>query len=491
MKTSSLHSLWQNVGSNRKFRCGGLSVLLSACAVILFLLFSVLSDGLESRYALTADLSFNAATTIGETTKAVLAQLEKDVHIFAVIPEDGANETLLSLLERYAAQTEKLTVSRESILKNPVLLTQFEDAIGEREVSSDCLIVSCPETGRARVLTEDDYYVYSYNTDTGFFDEAGYTYEKSVTEAILYVSQDALPTLQLLTGHGEMNESDTAYLEDTLRSANYLVRRVNLAAGDTLNPESLLMILSPMYDLSDGEMETLLQFGAAGGDFFLISQYADPTDLDNWNALLRAYGAESLPGLVIADEKDTASYYADTPVWLMPYMRECEATAPLLEAGKDILLLAGGRAFTLPEKNDTDLSVYAVLETGMAYIRDYTDGVSLSEKQEGDPEGYFPLAVWTDKMYPDGTLSHAFLCGNASVFTDYWTIHNTDSTAFLLQMIRSLQGRESVDLEILPINALRDGLTMNDLTPAVIVTVMIPLMILLGALLVLLPRKNL
>lgn len=482
-----LHKMKQN----RKLRCGGFSAALTAGVVICALLVGALADGLENRFALRVDCSFNGATTQGAVTDAVLAQLEKDVHVYAIVPEEGENATLLSLLERYAAASAHVTYSRESILKNPVLLTQFADSLDENEVSGDCLIVSCPETGRARVLDEDDYYTYSYNLETGYFDAAGFTYEKSLTEAILYVTQDMLPTLQILTGHGELTETDTANMESTLISANYLVRRVNLSAGDELDPESPLMILSPRYDLSDGELETLLAFAQTGGDFFIVSQYSDPLTLENYNALLRAYGVEAYPGLVIAKESDTASYYSDSPVYLMPYMQETTATLPLLTAGKDILLLGGARAFQMPQETAEGLSLYPVLLTGQAYIRDYQDGISLSDQQATDQEGVFPVALWADKMFDDGTLSHAFVIGNMTVFLDYWVQNNTDSTAFLLQMMRSLQGKDPVNLDILPKNALRDGLTLGSIAPAVIAVVLLPLLVALGAALVLLPRKNL
>lgn len=481
---------WNRLKNNRKLRCGGFSIALVAGVVLCALLVVALADQLESRFALAGDFSFNAATTQSETTNTVLSQLEKDVHIYAIIPEEGENTTLLSLLERYAAHSSHVTYSMESIVKNPVLLTQFSDAIGENEVSSDCLIISCPETGRTRVLTEDDYYVYSYDTETGYFSQAGYTYEKSVTEAILYVTQDELPTLQILTGHGELTEADTANLEDTLTSANYLVQRVNFQAGDSLDPESPLLIFSPQYDLSDQELSWIMDFAKAGGDFFIVSQYSDPLTLENFNALYRAYGIEGYPGLVIAKEEDSASYYSDTPVWLMPYMQDTQQTANLLEAGKDILLLAGARAFQLPDGENQNLSVSPILLSGQAYIRNYQDGVSLSDQQETDLEGIFTLALWTDKMFEDGTISHAFAMGNITAFLDYWTINNTDSTAFLLQMVRSLQGKTPVSLDITPTNALRDGITIGNITPAVIATVMLPLLIVLGAVLVLWPRKN-
>lgn len=476
---------------NRKLRCGGFSAALTAGVVVCTLLVGALADGLEKRFALTVDCSFNGATTQGEVTDSVLAQVNKSVHIYAIVPEEGENATLLSLLNRYAAASGYVTYSRESILKNPVLLTQFADALGENEVSGDCLIVSCPETGRARVLDEDDYYTYSYNTETGYFDAAGFTYEKSLTEAILYVTQDTLPTIQILTGHGELTETDTASMESTLISANYLVQRVNLLAGDSLDPESPLMLLSPRYDLNDDELEKLLIFARAGGDFFIVSQYSDPLTLENYNALLRVYGVEAYPGLVIAKESDTASYYSDSPVYLMPYMQETNATLPLLAAGKDILLLGGARAFHMPKETADGLFLFPVLLTGQAYIRDYQDGVSLSDQQESDIEGVFPVALWADKMFEDGTLSHAFVIGNMTVFLDYWVQNNTDSTAFLLQMVRSLQGKDPVNLDILPKNALREGLTLGSMAPAVAAAVLLPLLVALGAALVLLPRKNL
>ena len=205
--------------NNRKFRCGGFSVLLTASVVVLVLLVGALADGLEKRFALQIDCSFNGAATQGAVTNAVLAQLDKDVTLYAVAPASGGDETLLSLLDRYAAASKRVTVREENLVKNPVLQTQFTDAAGQRQVTEDCLIVSCPETGRARVLTAEDFTLYSYNTETGYFDLTSYSYEKSVTEAILFVTQSDVPRIQILTGHGEKSASETETLEDTLASA--------------------------------------------------------------------------------------------------------------------------------------------------------------------------------------------------------------------------------------------------------------------------------
>ena len=482
---------FDRVKNNRKFRCGGFSALLTAAAVICALAVGALADGLEKRFALQVDCSFNGATTQGAVTNAALAQLDKDVQLYAVIPVSGGDETLLSLLDRYAAASAHVTVSRENLVKNPVLQSRFSIAAGEKQVTEDCLIVSCPATGRARVLTAEDYVLYAYNTATGYFDESGYSYEKSVTEAILYVTQDQVPHVQILYGHGEKTSEEIEVLTDTLVSANYAVDWVSLAAGDALDPDSPLLILAPQYDLSDYELDRLMDFARAGGDFFIVCQYSDPLDLNNFSAFLRAFGIESYPGMVIAKTEDKASYYADSPVILMPYMQETDATRALISSGEDILLLTAARAFKLPQREPDGVMLSPVLVTGDAYIRDYTDGLDVSDQQPTDEEGNFCVALWSDKMFEDGAVSHAFIMGDMTMFLNYWMQSSTSSTAFLLQMVRSLQGREPVNLDILPVTAQRQGLSLGDITPAVIVTAMLPLLVLLGAALVLWPRKNL
>lgn len=486
-----IQALKEKLKQNRALRCGAVSAVLTAAVAALILLIGAGADALESRFALQADFSFNGITTQSEITDAVLSQLDKDVRIYAVVPEDGGDVALLSLLERYGAKSSRIQWTRESLLKNPVLQNQFADLSGERQVTDDCLIVACPQTGRARILNENDYYVYSYNMDTGSFDEAYFTYEKSLTEAVLYVSQDEIPLIQVLSGHGELTQSEVAAMEDTLVTANYAIKRVNLSAGDTLDKDSPLMILSPRYDLSEAELTALEAFAAQGGSFFVAVQYADPIDLSRFNALFRAYGIEMLPGLVIAKEGDTGSYYADQPVYLMPYMQESDVTAPLLSAGKDILLLGGARAFQLTAAAPEGVQRTPVLLTGEAYIRAFSDGSDDISLQPGDQEGVFPVAVWSDRMSEEGQVSRLFMVGNVSMFVDYWVQNSTDANAFLLQMLRSLRGQDPVNLNILPKTALRQGLTLGSVTPAVIAAVMLPLLVLLAAALVLWPRKNL
>ncbi len=481
---------------NRKLRCGALSVALTSLMIVLVLCVNFLASSLENAYALTIDCSYNALTTQSETTKNVLNALERDVRIYLLdtgsetsldaLTDDG--ETLRALLRRYAAASSHVTYSEESLLRNPTLLTRFQDMLGENEITTDCMIIACEETGRARILNEDDYQVYSYTSD-GYIVTTGYQYERLITEAILYVSQDELPTLQFLTGHGELTEDDTATLETQLISNNYYVKRVTLS--DTLDESAPLFILSPQYDFSETELEALYAFAKRGGNFFVISHYSDPVDLPNFNTFLSSYGIVPLDGLCVAEESDTNSYYSDAPAILLPYMQETETTASLISGGNDILLLTGARAFDVTSELSQDLTVEVLLKSGQAYLRTYQDGAETLDKQEGDREGVFNLAVLSTWTQTTGDRSKLFIIGNANVFTDDWLYTNTSASKFLMQLLSTLQSRKPINLDIVQKPAARDSLSLGSLALPMVLTLLLPLLIVVWALLVLLPRRNL
>ncbi len=188
-----------------KLRSGAFAALLTAIVLFALILVCIAGDAAESRYALQTDFSFNGATTQSAATREALSRIERDVHIYIISSAGKADSTLLSLLNRYTALNAHITVSEENLASNPTLLTRFDGMLGSDSVTADCLIVHCAETSRARRITQDDFPVYDYETETGFYMVSGVNYEKPLTEAIVYVAQDEPVTLQLLCGHQDQD----------------------------------------------------------------------------------------------------------------------------------------------------------------------------------------------------------------------------------------------------------------------------------------------
>ncbi len=471
-----------------KLRSGAFAALLTVLVLLALILLCAAGDAAEKKYALQTDFSFNGATTQSAATREALSGIGRDVHIYIISSAGKADSTLLSLLNRYTALNAHITCSEESLASNPTLLTRFEGMLGSDPVTADCLIVHCAETGRARRITQDDFPVFDYETESGFYMVSGINYEKPLTEAIVYVAQDEPVTLQLLRGHQELSGDALEEISGFLTGANYCLKSLDLSSEEP-DPAFPVLILCPQWDLTEKELSRLTAFADAGGDFLILSDYADPADLPNYSALLLDYGVRLLPGLVMADTEETDAYYDEFPAYLTPRYAQNTLTEPLLSGGKTRLLMPGSRALQLPEITHSALRVEPLVYSGRGYVRDYTASAPDSaEKQEGDPSGYFTLAVLSTRVKTN--VSRAVIIGNSLMFTDVWIRNNTHSEDFLLRCLETLQGSLPVSLSI-PAKPLREGLSLSSLTGAWILAFVPAALTLAAALVVLLRRKKL
>ena len=438
------------------------SLLLCLLAVVIYIAAVGAADMLESRYALRADLSFNSVTTQSEATRNVLSRLNRDVHAYAVFSEGNELTDLSALLDRYQASSTHFSWSRESLSRNPLLLQWVSDDLGDSAVTTDCLVIRCEETSRTRVLTWADYVAFGYNPESGQYEFTGLTYEKSLTSAILAVTSDELPQVQLLSGH-----------------------------GDALDEKAPLLILSPTSDISDTELDQMLMFVQKGGSLFVTVDLTDPDQLPNLYALYRLYGVEPLPGAIVADSNDRSSYYSN-PVELTPIMHNTDATQPLIAAEANFIILAPARALSLIDNGSVSLLRQIVLESGEGAYRRVPEKDSVDLNQQPDDQtGPFVLAVLCDRGFDDGTRSRAFFIGNSSAFTSEQVYSLSYSNELLLQVMQVLRGSDNLDLSILPRDAVRPAFNdRGSLIPVLLLTVP-PLLVAVLAVAVLQPRKYL
>lgn len=473
-----------------RLRQGSASLLRVLSAILLAVLLSLSAQALENRYALRYDFSFNGVTTQGEESKKVLDALTRKVHVYALFTPGQEDLALIGLLERFRARSGYFTFSLENLAQNPGLAGKISNSLSDIQVSNDSLIVYCRETDRARVLNGTDYISQSFDTQSGSYYVSGVTYEKSLSEALIFVSTQQLPILQVLSGHGELSPDETTALEELIVKYNYAFGRVDLQRSDPLDPNSPLLILSPLKDLSEDEVQTINAYCMAGGSLLITRDYAHSLHLPNFEAIYRMYGFEILQGMVIAHEEAQGSYFESRAV-LMPYMESTQPTLGMVAAGQTTLILAGSVAFQEPPEVNGSLSTQVVLRSGNAYLRRLDDQVTGIEAQPGDQSGIFPVALLADRVFKDGTHSKAFIIGNSSVFTDSWLQGNTYSGEFLLNIVNYLDPGEPIQLAIAPKDAIRQPMRI---TSPLLVSLMLwlpPATVLISGLIFLLKRKRL
>ena len=474
-----------------RWRHGKLSALLMTVFLAICVLLNVGVTALEEEYGWRRDMSFNRYATTGAETKAALERLESDVELYLLYQSGAVDAQLLALLERYEVLSPRVSVLPTDLNRNPGLLTRFEPDFSHA-IEADTVIVNCPDTGRYKLLNyAEDFVTQSYNIDTGEFELAGLAYEKSLTEAIVYVAQESIPTVGVLQGHGELDENSLALLLDFFHSNNCDSRSVNLLSGDTLDRVDLLLIAAPQKDLSEAELEKIGAFAKEGKSLLITRDYTDPIDrMPNYLSLLRSYGVTPLPGVVVAGAEDAGSYYEEQ-LMLTPYMEELDMTQPLLQGGMDILLLPAACAFETPGEPTGSLTTGTVLKTGPnAYVRNLADGVEMLDRQLGDVQGELSVAVFAHRMHASGSISRLFAIGCSATLTAEYIYQRSYAEEFLLMLMGELLPEKTVSLDIMAPAAVRPQLTAGSQTIGVVLTIALPLMIIIAGLIALLPRRS-
>ena len=475
-----------------KLKYGSVSVLMIVMVLAALIALNAGVYALEKKKGWRIDLSFNGIASQSAETANVLKQLEEPVQILALFRKGDEDAPLLELLDRYAAASELVTWKQVDPTLNPALLSRFTtDSVTP---GSNDLIVYCEKTDRFRILGPDDYVSVGMDTETGEYTYTGWTYERSITGAIAYVTKERIPRAVVMQGNGELDNETLQYFQGLLEANQYEVAYEDLTdAAFVPDPEDLLIFFSPVRDLTEPELSKISDFAAKGGSFLFACDYTDPLEnMPNYSALLRSYGFLPLEGIIIADTTDEGTFYdKDHPYWLLPEMCSTDLTLSLMTAGANHLLLPGARAFIDPEESDRNLTTAVLLRSGKTSFRKVmTKDTVTIDKTEEDEEGSFALALEARRVTADGYVSRAFIIGCSAALADQQLYAMTDSQQFTIRVMEFLLQTDASDLQIAPKEAVRPALGTGSTNLGSVLLVALPLSVLLAAILILGPRRD-
>ena len=474
-----------------KLRYGSLSALMLALLLLALIALNVGVQALEKKKGWKIDFSFNAITSQSPETVQVLKELKEPVHIWALFQKGNEDAPLMELLDRYAATSEMITWEQVDPALNPALLKRF--TTNQVVPGSDSLIVYSEKTGRFRVLGPEDYVSLGMDRETGEYTYTGWTYERSLTGAIRYVTRERVPQVMIIQGHGEMDAETLASFEGLLRANQYEVSYADLSDANYIpDPEDLLVFFSPLRDLTEPELAKLNTFAANGGSFLFGCDYSDPiANMPNYAALLRSYGFLPLEGIVVADPADANSFYDSNQLWLLPEMCSTDLTLDLIASGANHTLLPGARAFEEPEEWDRNLTVVPVLRSGAtSWLKKLGNDTTSLDRTEDEAQGAFPLALEARRVTASGYISRAFIIGCSAEMADPQLFSMTDSQQLTIRVMEFLLNLNATDLSIMAREAIRPSLGTGSTNLGSILLVAMPLSVLFAALLVLGPRRD-
>ena len=319
--------------------------------------------------------------------------------------------TLETLLERYQALSENLTVEKVDPVVSPTFLEQYD--VGS--VYNNSLIVE--SEARYRYVDYYDIYEYDYTNyyTTGSVD-MNFAGEGAITSAVSYVVNDDLPKVYTLTGHGEGSLSSD--FQSAAEQDNVEFEELSLLSAETVPEDAdCVLILAPQSDIADVELTALQAYLDGGGRLLLIT---DPpqegAELTNLETLMAGYGVHAADGIVV--EEDQANYAMGLPYYLLPDIGYHTITSPLRDEGYYVLLpIAQG--LTVDEELPEGVSVTELLTTSAnAFSKAAGWSMTTYEREEGDADGPFALAVAATKEIDDEIQSQVVWVSSSALVDD-------------------------------------------------------------------------
>ena len=367
--------------SKKHIKNGSYTMVMSVIFIAVVIVINMIVSTIPSKYS-EIDISSQKLYSIGDETKKMLKDLEKDVTIYQIAQSGSEDENISNLLKKYEDESKHIKVEQKDPVVNPKFVSQYTSD----DLSANSLIVVCGD--RNKVIDYNNIYETSIDYQTYSSQTTGFDGEGQITSAIGYVTSENLPVLYTVEGHGE-KDMDSSIKED-IEKANMDIKSLNLLTeGNVPNDADCLFIDSPSTDFSSDEKDAIIEYLENGGKAMIFSDYTTE-DMPNFDAILENYGVQRTEGVVF--EGDKQHYAMQMPYYLVPTINSTDASSETASAGYYVLAPYAQGIKQLDDVRDT-VKIESILTTSdQAYSKTDLNSNTI-EKEDGDVEGPFDLGV--------------------------------------------------------------------------------------------------
>ncbi|HEY8499368.1 MAG TPA: GldG family protein, partial [Clostridia bacterium] len=396
-------------------------------------------SGTKLRDKLKIDLTSNKLYSIGEKTSEVLKELDTDVEIIGLFDEKSMESTqygqVIEFIKQYENKSSKIKIKYVDPAKNPAYIQNELDPTGVLGISNYDFVVRSGK--RVKVLSSSDIFEYTFDSQTysGYY-LTGLNAEYAFTGAIRYVTTENVPVIYFTEGHGEGDpEKDFSDLKSNLELNGYEVKKINLAAVESVPEDaSLIIFANPLQDLKVDELDKLTTFSENGGStVFLFDPPQTAANLTYFEEFLSEYNV-TLGYDVIFEMAENRSYFGQ-PYYFIPTVED-NTINELLDPDKLTISLFNARSIDILINEKEWIKPYTLLSTSSEAV-----GKALKEGNE-DKQGPLKIGVAVEHT---GRInkSWAIVIGNANFVADETADTTGNGKKLLINGINKILDKDS------------------------------------------------
>ncbi|WP_312369210.1 GldG family protein [Lachnoclostridium sp.] len=427
------HNLGKKIKSSfqsRKFKGGAYATIISSVVIVIVLLINLFVQELGIKKDLTEDDKYS----LTEETKDFIKNINHNITIYYLVESGGEIDEFKRIVDNYDNLNSKVSVK----YKDPVQYPKFASQYVEDEIGAQSFLVVNEDTNVAKYIPYQNLFDYEINSSTYQYDVTGLKVEEQIDAAISFVTNEDLPTVYTLTGHGEA--SVTSYLSGLYKDNNITATEFSSLTAQSV-PEDcdVLLINMPQYDLTEEETAFLKDYLAKGGDAIFFVDYVT-NSLPNVVSLLNYYGVDVVDGLVVeGDSQYTIS--SRYPTLLVPKISSHEFVKNIKDK-KYIVVPVGSGLAIRNDLRDT-IETNTILKTSDKAYSKINVNSTVAEKEENDIPGPFILGLEVKEAVGEKETRIAVYTGKAFLEDQYLKTTSFGNADLIINTINAMSGQEN------------------------------------------------
>ena len=391
--------------SVKHFSASAYSTGSIAVAVAIAVVLNIVMDELPA--SITAvDVTSEQLYSLTDQTKEFLKTVDEDITIYVLTTKENQDSILAQTLERYEGSSKHIKLEYVDPTVNPMFASKYTDGT----VTTNSLIVESSK--RSKVINYATIYATEYDYNTQSLSTSGYDGEGQITSALDYVLADDMPKIYLLQGHGETDLSSTFI--NALKKENVDYEKINLINYDEVPLDAACVFINAATsDISSDDADKLINYLDNNGSIILVNAWTGE-DMPNIATVLDYMGMHVEEGVVV--EGDSSRFYR-SQYYLLPNVEDCSYTTGI---GDSLYVFAPfGQGIVINDSNAEQMKYVPILTTSdQSYSKLNVSTIDNADKEEGDIDGPFNLAVAATKTNDEGEKATLVVYSSAQIFTD-------------------------------------------------------------------------
>ena len=433
MSEKKEHNIGKGIKSSfqsRKFKGGAYATVISAVVILIVLLINLFVQEL----GITKDLTADSRYSLTDETKELIKSIDQNITIYYLVESGNEIDEFDRIVKNYDNINSKITVK----YKDPVQYPKFASQYVEDEIGTQSFLVVNEDTNAAKYIAYEDLLDYEINYTTYQYDVTGLKVEAQIDAAIAAVTNEDLPTVYTLTGHGETSVS--SYLSELLKDNNITATEFSSLTAQSV-PEDcdVLLINMPQYDLTEEEAALIKDYLVQGGDaIFLVDYVTYP--LPNVVSLLNYYGVDVVEGFVVeGDSQYTMS--SRYPTLLVPKISSHEFVKNIKD--KKYIIVPLGSGLTIRNDIRETVETDTILKTSDSAYSKININSTVAEKEENDISGPFILGVEAREAVGEEETRVAVYTGKAFLEDQYLQTASFGNADLIINTINEMSDQEN------------------------------------------------